>query len=159
MKHKRRIKLIRPRLQLKLIGWFLGVATLALLMQYLLFAWSVSELAATSPDGSATLSVQAPTMLLRALLLSFLFLLPLIALVGVLVTFRIAGPVYRFETYLGQIARGEEVGPCRIRDGDELWELCSRINEAVAALRAQRDLARATEPRDRGTRDPLRAAS
>ncbi len=156
MKHKRRIKLIRPRLQLKLIGWFLGVATLALLMQYLLFAWSVSELAVESPDGVAALSVQAAPMLLRALLMSFLFLLPLIALVGVLVTFRIAGPVYRFETYLAQIARGEEVGPCRIREGDELRELCDRINQAVTALRAQRDAADAGMTSR--SKSPVRAA-
>ena len=38
---------------------------------------------------------------------------------------------------LQSIAQGEDVGPCRIRKGDELQELCRRINAAVDALRAR----------------------
>jgi hypothetical protein len=55
--------------------------------------------------------------------------------VGVLSTFRIAGPIYRFEQYLRQVVKGEAEGPCRIRDGDELWDLCDLINQATAPLR------------------------
>ena len=62
-----------------------------------------------------------------------------------LVTFRIAGPIYRFEQYLAGIAEGRQLGPCRIREGDELVELCARINEATAPLR-RGQLARPGEP-------------
>ena len=57
--------------------------------------------------------------------------------VGILVTFRVAGPVYRFEQHLGSLARGEDPGTCRIRKGDELQDLCASINAAVETLRGQ----------------------
>jgi signal transduction histidine kinase len=77
-----------------------------------------------------------PGILSEILIFTFGLVMPLIFAVGVLITHRIAGPVYRFEQYLGQVARGEEVGPCRIRSGDELQDLCDVINDATAALQA-----------------------
>jgi signal peptidase II len=65
-------------------------------------------------------------------------LLPLTIAVGILVTFRIAGPVYRFEQYLKSVLRGELTGPCRIRKGDEFHELCELLNQVVSTLREQR---------------------
>ena len=118
--HKRRIKLIKPSLQLKLVGTFIGLTALTLLLQYLLITAHLTDAATRMPDGGTYLMSITPEMLTKVLLLSFLVVLPLIFCVGVLTTFRIAGPVYRFEQYLGSIARGEEVGPCRLRKGDEL---------------------------------------
>ena len=69
------------------------------------------------------------------LAVSFGLFLPLTFCIGVLVTFRIAGPVYRFEQYLKQVSRGEQLGPCKIRDGDEFQGLCDLINEATRHLR------------------------
>jgi hypothetical protein len=76
-----------------------------------------------------------PGILIEVLAMSFAFLLPMTLCAGILSTFRIAGPIYRFEQYLKQVARGEVTDPCRIRDGDELWDLCDLINEATAPLR------------------------
>ena len=114
---------------------FLGVSTTSLLLQYLLFASRLSEIATGLPDGGTALVAAMPSLLVEVLVLSFAFLFPVMMCAGVLATFRIAGPIYRFERYLEQIARGEAVGPCRIRRGDELWDLCDRINEATAPLR------------------------
>jgi nitrogen fixation/metabolism regulation signal transduction histidine kinase len=85
-------------------------------------------------DGDTLLS-ELPGLLATNLVLTMVILVPVMIGVGIIVTHRIAGPVYRFETYLGQVARGEDVGSCRLREGDELQELCERINEAVSALR------------------------
>lgn len=133
--YKRRVKLIKPSLQLKLVGTFVGMTALTLLLQYLLVTAHLTDAATRMPDGGSQLMALLPEMLTKVLLLSFLVVLPLMFCVGVLTTFRIAGPVYRFEQYLGSVTRGEEVGPCRLRKGDELWDLCDRINEATAALR------------------------
>ena len=133
--HKRRIKLIKPSLQLKLVGTFVGMTALTLLLQYMLITAHLTDAATRMPDGGSHLMSVLPEMLTKVLLLSFLVVLPLMFCVGVLTTFRIAGPVYRFEQYLGSVARGEEVGPCRLRKGDELWDLCDKINEATAAMR------------------------
>jgi hypothetical protein len=135
--YKRRIKLIQPRLQLKLTGWFLSVTLIGMLLQYMLLGYFLTQLAMQLPGQGGYVVAQADRMLLQSLGLSFVLVLPLTLAVGILVTFKVAGPVYRFEKHLDSVARGEDVGPCRIRKGDELQELCRRINAAVDALRAR----------------------
>ncbi len=145
-KERRHVRLIKPRLQLKLIGIFVGLSGLGFLLQSLHVGLRLSELAATVPEGGTYLMAVMPELPLEILLVSFGMLLPLTIAVGILVTFRIAGPVYRFEKYLQQVIRGEEVGPCRIRKGDEFQELCELINQATAPLReARSDELRSTE--------------
>lgn len=133
-KYKRRIKLIQPRLQLKLIGTFLGMSALAMLLQFLLFTSSMSEVAAQLPEDGMILLSELQEATWQIFLLSFGMLLPLTFLVGVLVTFRWAGPLYRFKDHLGRIARGERPGHCHIRKGDELQDFCELINKAVDNL-------------------------
>jgi hypothetical protein len=136
--YRRRIKLIKPKLQLKLVGVFVGLSALGFLLQSLHVGLRLSELAASVPEGGSYLMAVMPELPLEILLVSFGMLLPLTIAVGILVTFRIAGPVYRFEKYLQSVLRGEELGPCRIRKGDEFQELCELINQVTAALRQQR---------------------
>ena len=80
---------------------------------------------------------QIPERLLWILGFSYGVCLPLTFCVGVVVTFRFAGPIYRFEKYLKALARGEQVEECRIRKGDELQEFCKLLNEATAPLRSR----------------------
>lgn len=135
---RRRVKLIKPQLQLKLVGVFVGLSALGFLLQSLHVGLRLSELASHVPEGGSYLMAMLPALPLEILLVSFGMLLPLTIAVGIMVTFRIAGPVYRFEQYLKAVVRGEELGPCRIRKGDEFQELCELINEATAPVRAQR---------------------
>lgn len=136
--YRRRIKLIKPKLQLKMVGVFVGLSALGFLLQSLHVGLRLSELSASMPEGGPYLMAVMPELPLEILLVSFGMLLPLTIAVGILVTFRIAGPVYRFEKYLKAVIRGEEVGPCRIRKGDEFQELCELINQATAATREER---------------------
>jgi hypothetical protein len=135
LRERRRIKLIKPRLQLKLIATFVGLAALAFLMQSMIVVLSLTQTAADIPEGGPYLMALLPGLPVQILLFSFGLLLPLIFAVGILVTFRIAGPVYRFEKFLQAVVRGDQIGPCKLRDGDELQELCDLINEATAPLR------------------------
>ena len=137
--YRRRIKLIKPKLQMKLVGVFVGLSALGFLLQALHVGLRRSELAASVPEGGTYLMAVMPELPLEILLVSFGMLLPLTIAVGILVTFRIAGPVYRFEKYLKSVIQGEEVGPCRIRKGDEFQELCELINQVTAAMREQQD--------------------
>lgn len=134
-KHKRRIKIIKPRLQLKLVSIFVGLAALSALLQSLMIARRLTELSSEIPSGGQYIVDALPSVLGEILMVTFGLLLPLTFAVGVLVTFRIAGPVYRFEQYLGQVERGEVIGPCKIREGDELQDLCDAINRATVPLR------------------------
>jgi hypothetical protein len=119
------------------VSWFLGVAVVALILQVILLSGFIAKLAGTLPDQGPELAAESTRILTQAFLVSLLFLVPVTLGVGILITFRIAGPVYRFEEHLGSIARGEEVGPCRIRKGDQLQGLCVKINAAIEALRAR----------------------
>ena len=134
-RNRRRIKLIKPRFQLKLIGVFVGLSALGFLLQSLHVGLRLSELAASIPEGGSYVMAVVPQLPLEILTVSFGMLLPLTVAIGILVTFRIAGPVYRFEAYLKSVIEGKEMGPCRIREGDEFTELCELINQATAPLR------------------------
>jgi len=134
-KERRRIKLIKPRLQLKLIAVFVGLSGLGFLLQSLHVGLRLSELAANVPEGGPYLMAVMPELPLEILAVSFGMLMPLIVAVGILITFRIAGPIHRFEDYLRRVIAGEQVSPCKLRDGDNLLELCDLINQATESLR------------------------
>jgi methyl-accepting chemotaxis protein len=131
-------KLIQPRLQLRLIGFFMGVAAIGMLLQFLLLGARMAAALGRLDDGGAELADEVPAMMLEVLAFSAAIVLPIVFALGLLLTFRIAGPAYRLETYLRSVARGEDVGPCRIREKDELQSLCDAVNEATEAVRAHR---------------------
>ncbi|HVS17315.1 MAG TPA: hypothetical protein VMT18_01855 [Planctomycetota bacterium] len=89
--------------------------------------------AARLPSGGEYLVDALPGLLASAGGLAVIVLLPLTAGLGVLLTFRWAGPLYRMHVHLGAVVEGSAQGPCRIREGDELQELCGLLNDALAA--------------------------
>ena len=136
-RHKRRIKLILPRLQLRLTLTFLGFAALGFLVQFLLVLAGLPGLAAKLPNDSQPMLEGMQALLLRSFVISLLVFGPILFWVGVLSTFRLAGPIYRFRVFLGQVMRGEHPGECRIRKKDQLQDFCTLLNEVTAPLRAQ----------------------
>lgn len=138
MTHRiRKRKLINSSLQLKLITTFLLVACVASLFQVLLLNRSLLSLARSMDSNGEVVLAQMPEMLFNNLLLTMVVLIPVMLVVGTLVTHRVAGPLYRFERHFESIADGEEVRPCKIRKGDELQGLCSKINAAVDRLQLE----------------------
>jgi len=134
-KFKRRKKLIKPRLQLKLTLTFVGLSALSLLLQLVLFQSALSNAALDLPNDSELLMSNSNAVLMRVVAISFGVFLPLTFLVGILSTFRIAGPVYRFEQFLQAVQRGERPRNFRLRKGDELTGLAQLINDATQPLR------------------------
>lgn len=132
MVHKRRVKLISPFFQLKLVGIFLLLSVGSLVVQLFLTGMDLRMIAGTLPPGNQ-LETEVPGILTRAFLFSVGMWLPITLGVGILVTHRIAGPVYRFEKYFEALAGGEEHGECSIRKDDEFGELCKKINTALIA--------------------------
>ncbi len=134
--YKRRSRLPKPKLQLKMILVFLAAGFFSVAFQFVITTTTLLEIVKES--SSAELEREISYIGLKTLLLSVCLLIPLVVAVGTLVTFRVAGPIKRFEMYFRSIARGEDPGPCRIRKGDELQDLCEVINQAVATLREER---------------------
>lgn len=140
MKYRfRKKKLINSALQLKMISAFLFLSCISALFQVVLLNRSIMGLAKLMETDGDVMLAQMPGLLVSNLILTLGVLLPMMLLVGILVTHRVAGPIYRFEQHLGAIARGEDPGVCRIRDDDELHELCAIINRAVAELKSQHE--------------------
>lgn len=135
---KRRIKLIKPRLQVRLTMTFVGLAAMGLVLQFLLLMARMSKHSLGFESGGSALFEQLDSLLLGALLTAALLFLPLVFAVGILTTFRIAGPLYRIERHLEQVARGESPGKCKLRKGDDLQELCDLLNHALDRLEAER---------------------
>jgi hypothetical protein len=132
---RRRQKLIKPGIQLRLSGIFAGTSVLCLVIQWLLFSSMLSNAAHKMPVGGDYLLDLIPTLLFRSILFSLVIALPLTMLVGVHSTFRITGPIYRFESFLKEVIRGKQLGPCKIRRGDLLGDLCELINGATEPQR------------------------
>lgn len=136
MTFKRRSNLPKSRVQLKIVLVFLGIGLVSLVGQYIFSLYAVRDLLGPYPRFGPELDQELTGTLFKQLLVSVCLLIPLTLSLGILVTFRIAGPLKRMEDYLHSIARGDDYGPCRIRDGDELGEMCEAINQAVSRMRA-----------------------
>jgi len=144
---KRRIKLIQPRLQLRLVAVFFGLTLLALALQLMVFLKALSDIAEQLPADSGVLMDAAPTLVWQSSALALLVVVPLVVFVGILVTFRVAGPVYRLEMHLKRLIAGEDPGVCRLRKGDELQNLCALMNSATEELRLRNAASQSSEER------------
>jgi len=135
--YKRKRKLIRPGLQLRLSGVFVGLVTLMLLLQYMLLNAELYRAAGELPTDGTRMLALGDGVALRVAIASALVFLPLTLLVGVLASFRIAGPVYRFERFLEALRDGERPEDFRLRDGDELQEIAALLNDATRPMRTR----------------------
>ena len=134
-RYRRRNKLPKPSLQLWLTSTFMGTLLLSILLQLMVTRTSMLQLAVELPHDGAILLQEINALQGTTLLVCLLVLLPICFVVGVLATFRIAGPIYRFEDHLRRVARGEDPGPCHIRKGDRLQDFCKLLNLATEPLR------------------------
>lgn len=138
IRHRRTRKLVLPTLQLRLVVLLTVMVTAALLLQsFLIVNGFQRELARLRESGEDVLGA-LPTVMREALVFALGMLVPVVFGMGILLTFRIAGPAFRMERWLRAIARGEEPERIRLRAGDHLGSLCDALNEAVDALRARR---------------------
>lgn len=145
-KYKRRKKLIDPRLQLWMTSVFLGLTALSLLMQLLLFMLAMSQIALTLPNDGELMWDQINERLYFVIGTSFAIFLPLTLLVGILTTFRVAGPVYRFKRFLANVREGRDPGYMRLRNGDKLQDLAEDLNATWTAVRERIEGAEAAGP-------------
>ena len=135
--------------KLRLILTFIGVSSLALLLQYILFMSALTETAVGLPNDGLVLMEQVNGLLLGVFLTSFGMLLPTLFAIGLVMTHRVAGPIYRFEVFFNRILGGERPADIKLRKGDELQELCALLNRAAAPARQEGGAADEAPPRRR----------
>ena len=71
-----------------------------------------------------------------ALIRNLLLISPLVFILGLLFSHKIAGPVYRIEKTLGEIMKGNLGLKIRLREGDEFVDLADMINNLTEGLNA-----------------------
>ena len=144
----RKQKLVISSLQLRLIGAFGGAAVACSLFQIYLINRTIESLGASLPIEAAPLLEHLPAVLTTNVTIAIGLLTPIMLLVGLFVTHRVAGPAARMERYLRALAEGRpEDGPCRVRERDELQGLCEAVNQALERVRQEAG-ARAEPARD-----------
>ena len=133
---RRRQKLVEPGLQLKVIGTFVVLAGISAVLQALVLIHALGAFAGESGSQGAPPVNQVRSLVIEHLVIGLAICVPIFVVVGTFVTFRVAGPAYRFRRYLEDLARDGYSGPCVIRRGDEFQDLCAALNLAIERLRA-----------------------
>lgn len=139
---RRRTRLfIARRLQIRFISVILLVMfSTALISGYVVYVTTVSmfgeKLAVVYPQG---LLMDMAKKVNFVLLVRLLFLTPVVVLIGLFLSNRIAGPLYRIDRFLSKASGGNYNIEMELRKGDELHDLSERLNRLVARLRSQKE--------------------
>jgi methyl-accepting chemotaxis protein len=139
MKNRRKRYIIDKRLQYRLMiynGIYLLVIILAIgvgLVLPLALELSNPDLSLAQQGEAVNKILYLPSRLSPVLLIVFLILIAH----SVVVSHRIAGPLYRFKSTFNQVAQGDLSKVTRIRKGDFLLNEQAKIEEMIEALRSR----------------------
>ena len=134
-RERRKKRLIEPRLQLRFSMIFLTSAALAALVQSITFSFLLMKTADRLPNDGLELKSSLMDVLAASFFVTLAILVPLTMAVGITATHKVVGPLYRFRVFLTDLAAGRRPADCKIREGDELQDLCALLNQATEPLR------------------------
>ncbi len=139
MKSQRKLRnyLIKRKMQFRITAKFVFFALVSSLLSGVLVYFTLWP----------TLSRFIPPEVSPILRANFVFILfwnsvsivLLIFVIGILITHRIAGPLYHIEAKLDKALRGEHIVLIHLRKGDELQELAHKINALFQELEEPKD--------------------
>src|SRR3989338_11420234 len=132
-KYVRRQYIIAKKFQFKYVGLILALMfATAALCSYVVYYTSMvglgEKLANVYPQGRLVAIVRIVN---SRILLSVILVTPLVALIGVFLSHRIAGHIYRMERFLAKIALGDLTSRIVLRNKDELITLADGINYEI----------------------------
>jgi len=135
-KFRRKIYLVKTKFQLKYTGiiilFMFGVAALsAYTVYYTGWLMMGERLAYIYPQGRL---VSIMGGINKTLLLRLLLVTPIVAFIAILLSHRVAGPLFRIERFLKSVAKGNLGMKLRLRREDELQDLAEAINEMTNDL-------------------------
>jgi signal transduction histidine kinase len=137
---KRRKLFIARRFQIRFILIILlFMFAISILTGYTVYytTWVLfgEKLAAVYPQGFLLDIVNRVNMIL---LLRLLMISPLVIFIGLVLSHRIAGPIYQIKKYIWGIVDGKYEDELKLRRKDELWDLADSLNCLVTGLRSER---------------------
>jgi methyl-accepting chemotaxis protein len=136
--YKRTRYLVAKKFQLKYVGLILLLVSLTAVMcsyviYYTMMLTMGDKLANVYPQGRLLAIVN---MVNFRILVSMLLVAPLIIMIGIFASHKIAGPFYRIEKFLGFMADGDLSLTLTLRSNDELISIASGINRLVDSVKA-----------------------
>lgn len=155
---RRRTYIIKKGLQFRYIGIVFALSLLASIVTgYTVFAtgWTLlgEKLANVYPQGRLVYVFRTTNL---ALLRNLLFISPFVFILGLLFSHKIAGPVYRIERTIYEIANGNLALRIKLRKGDELWDLADLINVMTENIDKSVNLNKKLAVKIKGRLDELR---
>lgn len=138
-KFKRKQYLVAKKFQLKYVGlilllMFLTAALCSYVVYYTSMILFAEKLANVYPQGRLVAIVRLVNL---RIMLSAILVSPLVALIGLFLSHRIAGPIFRMENLIGRLAAGDLTGgKLVLRQGDELVALADKMNNLSESLRS-----------------------
>ena len=136
-KFKRTKYWVSGRFQGKFVGLILLLIFLtAALCSYVIYYTSMisfgEKLASIYPQGRLVSVIN--TINVR-IMITLLLVTPLVALIGIFLSHKIAGPIVRMERFMGDMASGNFTGKLVLRKGDELLMLADAINRLTESIK------------------------
>ncbi len=136
--YKRTQYLIATKFQLKYVGMILLLVSLtAILCSYVIYYTMMltmgDKLANVYPQGRL---ISIVNMVNGRILLTMLLITPLVVIIGIYASHKIAGPIYRIEKFLGSMADGDLTMPLTLRKNDELASLATGINKVIESVKS-----------------------
>ena len=134
---RRKQYLVAKNFQVKYIGLILLLMFLtAAMCSYVVYYTSMiifgEKLANVYPQGRLIHIVRIVNI---RILLSVLLVSPLVATFGLFLSHKIAGPIYRMERFLFNMAEGDVSSTITLREGDELVTLANGINRLADSMK------------------------
>lgn len=136
-KYRRKQYLVAARFQLKYAGLILLLMFVtAALSSYVVYYTSMllmgEKLANVYPQGQLVNIVKTVNF---RLLMSLVFVSPLVIILGIYLSHRIAGPIFRMERFLSEMAEGNYNSRITLRKGDELAALADGMNKVCESIK------------------------
>lgn len=138
IRYKRRQYIVAPGFQLRYVGLILMLVFLTALVccyfvYYTIMLVLGDKLANVYPQGRL---VSIVNMVNLRILLSMVVLVPIVFILGILASHKIAGPIYRIEKFLGAMSTGMLAEKLTLRKKDELVSLADGINRVSESVKA-----------------------
>jgi len=136
--YKRTQYFVAKKFQLKYVGMILLLVSLTAIMcsyviYYTMMLTMGDKLANVYPQGRLISIVNAVNF---RILFSMFIVIPIVVMIGIYTSHKIAGPIYRIEKFLASMAEGNMSLPLTLRKNDELVSLAGGINRVMDSMKA-----------------------
>jgi methyl-accepting chemotaxis protein len=142
--NRRRVFLINPKFQLKVIGYAFAMAAITIGIFYsanLYFFWEFKQQGASiglSPDHVFFRFIREQQSQMNVFFLfASLAVSAVIGVGGLLLSHRVAGPLYRLDKHMTEVAEGKTTRDLNFRDKDFFQELVESYNAQLKLIRGE----------------------